>query len=352
MKLKPHIAAIILLLIPVTVFAQATFRKEISDKFVFDIAPGAKINHQVTVINVGDKPAEIQLYATDGIVTSTGGFSTMPKVGKQEGVGKWLKFKDPKVTLDVNEQKLVPFEIIIPEGTTPGSYAGGISMEPAAAASKVKLTGAVVSTRIVMPLFVKVQGTRVSAYEWSDFKHVFERSHNFTLSFANKGNTIIKITGDIILKDITDNEIVIPIGDITLLQKEASTISVPWAEKPFFGKYTATANLRFQEFDLQSKRYIELEKLTKTLDFMVIPWNIIFMIIGLVILLIIMIIFKKIARKNYLKKCLPYTVVAGDTLTGLGTKFSIDWNKLAKMNGLKPPYDLPAGRKILLPPKK
>ncbi|MFE8916886.1 peptidoglycan-binding protein [Streptomyces globisporus] len=44
-----------------------------------------------------------------------------------------------------------------------------------------------------------------------------------------------------------------------------------------------------------------------------------------------------------------YTVLAGDTLSGIGRKLKVDWEELAKLNGLKDPYPLVPGQKLKVP---
>ena len=352
MKLKFPLSTLILVLIPLTVFAQSTFKKDPADRLNFEINPGATITHTIGVINTTDNPVDIELYPTDGIITESGGYSTLPKNGKQEHIGKWLVFKQAKFHLEGKEEKTAEFTITVPPGTTPGSYAGGLSLEPAVVRTELTATGAIVSTRIVIPLHVIVTGERVTSYKWNSFSHKFDISHSFPFSFVNNGNTIIKITGDIALKSFSGETTYIPVGDITLLQKESASISVPWIEKPFFGFYTATANLQFHEFDMNAKKYIEIGRESKTVTFSIIPLGAIATVVLLIAILIVFIVFRKLAHKKYLKRCTTYQAVSGDSLTNIGKKNKVDWKKLAKINKMKPPYDLAPGQKILLPPKK
>ena len=46
-----------------------------------------------------------------------------------------------------------------------------------------------------------------------------------------------------------------------------------------------------------------------------------------------------------------YTVVKGDTLSGIGAKLKIKWTDIAKANGLKAPYTIMVGQKLKLPAK-
>jgi LysM repeat protein len=46
-----------------------------------------------------------------------------------------------------------------------------------------------------------------------------------------------------------------------------------------------------------------------------------------------------------------YTVLAGDTLSGIGRKLKVDWQELAKLNSLKAPYVIKPGQKLKVPGK-
>lgn len=44
-----------------------------------------------------------------------------------------------------------------------------------------------------------------------------------------------------------------------------------------------------------------------------------------------------------------YTVLAGDTLTGIAEKLAIDWTELARLNNLHDPYTIYIGQHLVLP---
>ncbi len=44
-----------------------------------------------------------------------------------------------------------------------------------------------------------------------------------------------------------------------------------------------------------------------------------------------------------------YTVEAGDTLYAIGIKLGVDWNEIAKINDIEPPYSLSTGQELKIP---
>jgi len=44
-----------------------------------------------------------------------------------------------------------------------------------------------------------------------------------------------------------------------------------------------------------------------------------------------------------------YKVEAGDTLYAIGIKLGVDWNEIAKINDIEPPYSLSTGQELKIP---
>jgi lysozyme len=44
-----------------------------------------------------------------------------------------------------------------------------------------------------------------------------------------------------------------------------------------------------------------------------------------------------------------YTVVKGDTLSGIGTKLGVAWKTIASLNNIKSPYTITVGQKLKIP---
>lgn len=44
-----------------------------------------------------------------------------------------------------------------------------------------------------------------------------------------------------------------------------------------------------------------------------------------------------------------YTVESGDTLYAIGIKLGVDWNEVATLNDIEPPYSLSTGQELIIP---
>lgn len=343
-------------LLPLTASAQVSFKRtEKEDRFQYEINAGETVTQEIYVLNLRDEPINVEVYATDGTLTSNGAFTVQSKNEDQRALGKWIEFMDDTIMeLEGMEERLVEFTIAVPETVTPGVYGGGLSVTPVVVRSDEESSGAgaIVSTRVVQPLYVEVPGEKISQYSWDSYAYTGGKEHNFNFRFQNNGNTIIKIKGEVIITDLLGNSFRVPIREVTLLQDSEASAKAEWKEKPFVGFYTAKANLTFSELDIRQNDFVQINNETRELRFNVIPWTFILILLALILALIGFYINRKGAHDRYLKKCRKYTVKEGDTIKSLASQYNIGWQKLAKLNKIEAPYELNKGQVILVPPKK
>lgn len=57
----------------------------------------------------------------------------------------------------------------------------------------------------------------------------------------------------------------------------------------------------------------------------------------------------KINAKESSSSTTTYTVVSGDTLSGIGAKLGVNWTDIANANGIKSPYTIYPGQKLIIP---
>lgn len=334
--------------------AQIGFRlKERTDKY-FQLNPGESIESSLDLINQYNVPTTIKIYTSDGTSTNTGSFTVKTRTQEKNNVGLWITPETNLITLNPLETKELHYTINIPENTTPGDYGGGISAEPTNTSDTSESSGTrvIVSTRIVNPIFITVKGEKITDYNWDKFTHQYDNRHIFQMDFINKGNTIIKINGTIEIRDIFQKSSSIPINEITLLNNETTQIKKAWQEKPFWGIFTATAKLTVEELDPVNQTFSKIEQLNKGTTFTVIPWIFLFILTCLVVLIISAFKIKKNIFNNYKKKCSIYEVRESDTINKIATQLNVQWKLIAKINDLKPPYNIEPGQKILVPSKK
>jgi len=333
--------------------------------FNLEVKPGEKKDASVEIENVSDSPITVSVYGADGTQSNQGTFALTTKSSEQRHIGLWTKVAEDTVTIEARQRKEVGFTVSVPADATPGTYSGGIAVEegnsgknalaPANGGNAISI-----SARIVVKLFVTVPGEKINSYEWTGF--TFTPAYDatpgtFNLSYKNTGNTIITVTQDITVKGFPGKEESFKLPTATLLQGSTVDIPVKWDKEPFFGFYTATATVVFSEYDITSNTSVNGKSETKDISVYV-PLKLdtnegklTVAVAAVLLILLILLVISFILKMSFRRKCVPYDVVQGETITSIAEKCKVNWKKLAKVNRLKPPYTLKAGQKIIAPPQ-
>jgi LysM repeat protein len=335
-------------------------------QFNFQISPGGTKKDSVIIQNNNDAPLTLLLYGADGTHSNQGSFALVNRTAVQRTVGKWVQFDSNAITLQAGEKKEIPFTITLPSTVTPGNYAGGIAAETttvqspaagsAADSSPASSTGAgvVISSRLVVKLFVSVPGQKNTLFSWDNFSRVVANDkQRFSLDFSNTGNTVIAVDPVIDVTGLfggTPVEIKLP--ESSLLQSETINVPYEWDQTPFFGLFKATATVTFFEYDIVTNQNINPTVMTKTISFWVIPWLPVAIIIVLLLIVIAYFTNKKLRMKRLRKRSNTYEVQEGETIIGIAETAGISWRRLAKLNKLHAPYALKKGDKLQVPTKK
>lgn len=95
-------------------------------------APGSVIYEHVALINQGDEPIELHVYAGD-VVNADSGLAVTPRAEESAGAGAWVGFGGlEKVVVPAQTPEsgygyaVVPFTVTIPTNAEPGDHSAGI----------------------------------------------------------------------------------------------------------------------------------------------------------------------------------------------------------------------------------
>ncbi|GAA3809923.1 WxL protein peptidoglycan domain-containing protein [Cellulomonas soli] len=94
--------------------------------YTYGVDPGASVDDALVVVNHGDAPLELAVYAADGYTTDSGQFDILTRDQESTAVGAWLQASTDTVTVDPGASVEVPFTVTVPDDATPGDYAGGV----------------------------------------------------------------------------------------------------------------------------------------------------------------------------------------------------------------------------------
>jgi hypothetical protein len=92
----------------------------------YSLAPGAAIQDSVTLWNYSDIPLDFDVYATDALNTSAGGFDVLPGDKKPTDAGSWVTLAQHKVTVPPRSSLEIPLAVTVPSGARPGDHTAGI----------------------------------------------------------------------------------------------------------------------------------------------------------------------------------------------------------------------------------
>lgn len=103
------------------------------DYFVYSLTPGETFGDTVAVSNLGDRPIDFVIYATDAYnVRDEGGFTAARDGEPSTDVGSWITLKAQTYTVEPGTRIDVPFSITVPADAEPGDHAGAILATDAA----------------------------------------------------------------------------------------------------------------------------------------------------------------------------------------------------------------------------
>jgi hypothetical protein len=98
--------------------------------YYFLAQPGSKLSDHVAVVNVGNAPITLSVYATDAGNSLDGSFAFPAAAVKPVDVGSWVHIQLPHggttITLRGRSTAYLPVTLTVPAGATPGDHAGAL----------------------------------------------------------------------------------------------------------------------------------------------------------------------------------------------------------------------------------
>ncbi|MFC0531849.1 WxL protein peptidoglycan domain-containing protein [Phytohabitans kaempferiae] len=94
--------------------------------FVYDAAPGQRIDDRVAVTNLGTQPMTFAVYGSDAYTTADGSFALQPASHRAADVGAWTSFGARAYQVAAGKRVVIPFQLTVPANASPGDHAGGI----------------------------------------------------------------------------------------------------------------------------------------------------------------------------------------------------------------------------------
>jgi hypothetical protein len=277
--------------------------------FSFAVTPGAVLFDHVAALNYSATPLTLQLYATDAVETSSGGFGLLPSGAKPTGVGSWISIPTADATVHVPAQTatgpglvVVPITVHIPDKVEPGDHAGGVVVSLSTTETNASGQNVILQQRIGTRVFIRVSGTVVPKLAVTDVHSSYHGTLNpigegkvlVSYRVSNVGNVDLALDQSVKVSGLFGSKRAVRLGHVALLLPGTSLSEravVPKVRPEFIVHETVTAHPSSPAGSSESG----LEPATATSTVWAIPWT----LLGLIVLFLLAVVafFRARARR-------------------------------------------------------
>lgn len=326
-----------------------------SSIFVYEIKPGSDIQDAIKVVNNTDTKRNIKIYPVDSQHSSDGAFACAQAADKQAAVGTWIKLASERITLEPMSNEVVPFTLQVPQSADSGEHNGCIAVQEDLPPQESSTNGIVLSFRSAIRVAITVPGAIHAKVSFLDiYSEVARDKLRLSPVLKNDGNVSVDADLSVGLKNILGMQVASASGKFSLLKSEESRFNFE-VEDPFWGGWYQKVGsinyvpLRENTADQGAKQFAGAQS-----EWVYINPQPAAALIEIIAVLgiaggIAYYLWNRQQHRLLATRTTDYRVQPGDNLQALAAGANISWQKLAKLNDLKPPYSLTTGQTIRLP---
>lgn len=227
----------------------------VSPYVVADARPGAVVRRSVRVVNGGDRPGAVRLYAVDAVTGATSGAVYRSENASRRDVGGWTALSAGRLRLAPGASRLVRLTIHVPRGVRPGQHLGAVVAENQAIRRGRPVRrghGALkVDVRLltVDAVQINIAGRRTPHLSLTGATAGGNHARQTVLlGIRNDGTELTKARGSYRLSDSAGHVLMRgPLRLDTLVPDTAIDYPVPVAGRPLgAGSYRVSAELRYR----------------------------------------------------------------------------------------------------------
>ena len=225
--------------------------------FSHTLAPGALMADEALVMNSGDVPVTLRLYAADATTAINGGTGFANDGEEKNGVAGWLSLPMSELSLQPGETKVVPFLISVPSDALPGQHVAGLVLEAAPSGAEPSGGGGTagfvvkVVRRAGLAVLIDVPGPHVAGLEITGVcfrEQDDDQGATFEVAVRNTGNVFVRGQGSLVIADPKGTDLAsIPIKMDTVLAGDATHFQVTHPVRLTDGSYQLSAVLAYAE---------------------------------------------------------------------------------------------------------
>lgn len=323
--------------------------------FVHELEAGESTTDGVQIMNGTEQTKTVLVYAVDSQLASGGAFACDQAADKPISVGTWVTMEKSEVTLAPGEKQVVSFTVSVPSDTSPGEHNGCIVMQDTARQRSSEGGGIVLSMRSAIRLAVTVPGEikKGLAFTGTGVEAKAGQKLLMSVNLRNSGNVSLDTKLDVKLMYAFGTAAVSAGGSYPVLSGSEARFNFE-GQRPFWGGwYRLMATARYNDSPSASIGEGELNTSVGRSEWVFIaPAPAAAALEGAAAGLLLVgggiHIRRRLVHKKVMSKTTKHTVQAGENLHTIADEYNVSWKVLARINKLKPPYQLKSGQTIIV----
>jgi hypothetical protein len=321
--------------------------------FVHTLDAGTEARDGVQVINNTAETKNVLVYAVDSQISSGGAFACAQAADTPISVGTWAKLDKKELTLSPGTKETVEFTVKVPEDATPGEHNGCIVIQDTKKQAASDSNGIVLSLRSAIRLAVTVPGDIQKGLVFTGIGVQTKDERKLLLG------TALKNSGNVSLDAKLDIKLLYPIGmtaasvggSFPVLSGNEGRFNFE-ADRPFWGgwyRLAATAHYNDNPSNAIGEGNANAA-ISKDAWIFIAPQPVAAAIEGALLVLLVAgggwLLKRRLIHKQALRSATKHKVEAHEDLHTIADQYGMSWKLLARLNNLKPPYQLRAGQTL------
>ncbi len=332
-----------------------------SSIFIFELKPGQQANDGVKVYNNTNTAHTITIDAVDSVLASGGSFSCAQSAEQKSDVGSWITLDQTSVNLVAGGSTVVPFTVSVPQTAGVGEHDGCITIQDTSIKQATGKSGVILGFRSAMRVVVTVPGQIVKKLALSSLtvSRLSSGDYQVVPKVENQGNVSLDTKVAANFKSIIATNSGTSKGTYPVLPHSTASWNLT-LKRPFWGGWYrayATVNYNSNPTALLGQNIGSQETKSLYSAFFFAPPKTLAAVIEIVVLILIVIVLRWYVQKrrdirHIRANWQEYKVKKNDTIVDIAKAHHTSWKKLARVNGIRPPYRLVPGQKLKVPPQQ
>ena len=322
--------------------------------FIHSVAAGESAEDQIIVFNNSSEDRQVELYSVDGTITNTGAYACMQNADVIQGSGAWVSLSKDKFTVPANGETTVDMTISVPQGASAGEYNSCIAISDGNEVNGAgEGDGIVVRMRQAIRVAIAVPGAMQRELSIESFLKNESSANGYDFLIRNVGNVSADVDIRAVMVDVFGREVASFGGEQVVVPGVDFLQQLEIDFRPMFGGwYEIQPSIRYDTrlgiFGTSQKNASYEQKTVASIGQFFWPtpagWMVSLTVIGLVVM------GGGWLQLQFMRHhSLRYVVRQKDTVQNLSKRLGRHWRTVARINSLKPPYELEKGQTIRLP---